>query len=209
MSILESHKIKMAADGNNERMMGIRGMERAQMLWQVMQDVRRREEGLGSFSPSVPTGRVGIVPWDLTGRSLDPKNMIWNLVERQLGGLSTWSGRVRSRSLPPPSPQLLKDIPTVWMGRFQHVSPLRHSNTLPWCLQPHGRFSSPQIYPLRPQCTSPLWWPVFPQVILLCASFFSPHAPVPAYEPPNPWYLTLCLHTPFQFLYLFWVFWLW
>ena len=46
------------------------------MLWQAKLDVRRRrEEGLGPSSPSVSAGRVGIVPQDLTGRSLGLQNM--------------------------------------------------------------------------------------------------------------------------------------
>ena len=66
----------MAAGGNNERMMEIRGMGRTHILWQAVQHVRRRrEEGLGSSSPSVPADRVGIVPQDLTSRSLGPQNI--------------------------------------------------------------------------------------------------------------------------------------
>ena len=55
---------------NNERMVEVRGMRRAQMLLQVIEDVRRRrEEGRGSSSPHVPVGTVGIVPRDLMGKS--------------------------------------------------------------------------------------------------------------------------------------------
>ena len=64
----------MAAGGNNQRTTDIRGMGRAQRLWQAVQDVRRREKGPGSSSPLVLAGRVGMVPWDLTGRSLGPQN---------------------------------------------------------------------------------------------------------------------------------------
>ena len=106
----------MATDRSNERG---RSMGRAQMLQQALQDVRRRrEEGLGSSSPLVPRGRVGIVPWDLTGRG--PQNR-----ERRPGGLSTWSGRGGGRVLPPPSPPPLENIPTLRVGRFQSVGPLR------------------------------------------------------------------------------------
>ena len=66
----------MAANGNSQRMMEIRGMGRAQRLWQVVHDVRRRrEEGLGSSFPLVLAGRAGMVPQDLTGRGLGPQNM--------------------------------------------------------------------------------------------------------------------------------------
>ena len=68
------HQIKMAADGNNERMMEIRGMGRAQGLWQAVQKARgRREEGLGYSSPTIPAGREGIVPQDVTSKSIGPQ----------------------------------------------------------------------------------------------------------------------------------------
>ena len=48
----------MAVDGNNERMIGIRGMGRAQILRQVMEDVSRREGGkFGIFLPISPSGQ--------------------------------------------------------------------------------------------------------------------------------------------------------
>ena len=53
---------------NNERMMEVRGMGRAQMLLEAIADIRRRRKG-GQGSSPVPVGRVGIGPRDLMGKS--------------------------------------------------------------------------------------------------------------------------------------------
>ena len=71
-SVLDT-KSKMAANSNNEnneRMIGNKrhGESPNIKASNAGHARRRREEGLGSSSPSVPAGRVGIVPWDLTGR---------------------------------------------------------------------------------------------------------------------------------------------
>ena len=141
-SILESHKIEMAEQ--NRALAYFReytGRERARALMEAIEDARRRrEEGRGSSSPPTQQGRAGAL------------NMIRSVVERHLGGLSMWlvrgrdlplhsptlstpsqpGGRGRGRALSPPSSPPIKDhLPSVKVGRFQHVGPLRCPSTLP------------------------------------------------------------------------------
>ena len=108
-----------------------------------------REEG------QIQRGRAGV------------PGMICNLRGRHMGGLSAWTGRGRGwgffqnspiQSTTPSAPPLferrgrgralapppLEDHPLV---RRHQEGPLRHLHTLPQCLQPHGRFPTPQIYP--------------------------------------------------------------
>ena len=103
----------MAEGGDNERMMRMRGMGRTQMLWQAIQDIwRRREEGQESSSPPIPACRVGIVPWDLMGRSHGPQS---TCVGKGRGFPPSSpphpGGRGRGRPLPPHLPRT--PLPTV------------------------------------------------------------------------------------------------
>ena len=57
----------MAERGSSENHMELRGMGRAQLPLQAIEDFRRREEGWGSSSLPVPGGRAGITPRNLSG----------------------------------------------------------------------------------------------------------------------------------------------
>ena len=91
------------------------GRGRARVLVEALEGARRRrEEGPGSSSYQSPTGRVGIVPWGLTSRSLSPQST--RVVRGRgfpLNSPHHSGGAGRGRALPPPSPPPLEDIPTV------------------------------------------------------------------------------------------------
>ena len=92
-------------------------------------------------------------------------------------------GRGRGRALLPPSPPSLKDIPTAHVGRFQNNVPLRHPNTLPWCLQPHGRFPSPPRYTLHDPNAPPHYNDLFPPGYTTFCLLYCHQNPIPMYEP--------------------------
>ena len=149
-SILELHDSKMA-EGNDLNLDFLRG--RARVLIELIEYFERRREVM-DLPP--PVGRAGLTPKNLTNRNTGSTGtcgwreedqiqrgragapgMICNLRGRDLGGLSTWTGkgrgqgfsqnspvqspfpttpllserRSRGRALAPPSPHPLRTIP--------------------------------------------------------------------------------------------------